>query len=121
MFMFMGSLQFALSDTLCKLSGVYMIFVGVVAITIGCRAARRLKLLKNSLKSDDALIEAFHTADKDGNGTLDYRELLSFIHSSGVEMNRAELTAAFLALDKNFDDKITYEELFEWWSGESES
>jgi len=50
-----------------------------------------------------------HDVKKDG--YLDIKGLSAFIRETQVNMTRNELTAAFLALDKNFDDRVSYQEL----------
>ena len=74
-----------------------------------------MRLLKFSIKNETQLKEKWIEHDKNHNGSLDVKELTAFIRDAGVDMSRNEVAAAFLALDKNFDDQITYEELYYWW------
>lgn len=92
-----------------------MIFVGVTAMAVGVAAARDLRLLKHSLQTEQQLKDEWKKHDADGNGSLDVKELTSFIKSANVDMTRNEVAATFLALDKNFDEKIAYEEFYSWW------
>lgn len=98
--------------------GGFMIFVGFTAICVGISTARQLKLLKFSVKNEDDLKQKWAEADGDGNGTLDVKELTEFIKNSGLDMSRNEIAAAYLALDRNFDEKIAFEEFYMWWQNE---
>ena len=51
---------------------------------------------------------------------MDVKELTRFIAGSGVDMTRNEIASVFMALDKNFDEKITFEEFYFWWMGEDQ-
>jgi len=92
-----------------------MMFTGVTAMGVGISAARNLKLLKFSLKDERMLKSKWNKSDADNNGLLDVKELTAFSSDAGVDMSRNEIAAVFLSLDKNFDDKISYEEFYAWW------
>ena len=97
-----------------------MIFVGVIALASGIATARDLRKFQLSIISENELKQKFHKYDLDGNGTLDARELTLFVRESGVNMTRNEIASTFLALDKNFDDRISYEEFYMFWMGEQQ-
>lgn len=84
------------------------------------RAARDLRLVKFAIKDEDQLKEQWMKHDLNKNGSLDVKELTSFVRDAGVDMTRNEIASAFLALDKNFDGRITYEELYFWWTSSSQ-
>lgn len=137
LYFFVGSLQVANWNMLDWAVGGFMMFVGVTAIGVGIAAARDLRLLKHSLQSEQELKEQWAKHDSDGNGFLDVKELTAFVADARVAMSRNEIAATFLALgtlslthkargmfrdslflvlDKNFDEKIAYEEFYSWWT-----
>jgi COPI associated protein/EF-hand domain pair len=143
LYFFVGTLQVSNWNMLDWAVGGFMIFVGITAIGAGMASARDLKLLKFSLADEAKLKEKFAAHDANGDGKLDVKELTAFVRDSGIEMNRNEIAAVFLALgmllfvpfvfiyiivslsfvhfftfmstDKNFDEKIAYEEFYAWW------
>ncbi|KAL7563074.1 hypothetical protein ACA910_022567 [Epithemia clementina (nom. ined.)] len=116
LYFFVGTLQVSNWNLLDWAVGGFMIFTGVTAMGVGIAAARDLRLLKFTIKDENQLKEKWVEHDKNHNGSLDVKELTSFIRDAGVDMTRNEVAAVFLALDKNFDDQITYEELYFWWT-----
>ena len=147
LYFFVGTLQISNWNMLDWAVGGFMIFVGITAIGAGIASARDLKLLKFSMADEVKLKEQFTAHDSNGDRRLDVKELTAFVRESGIEMNRNEIAAVFLALgtvqslkfklsdsirlgllctyhfffatisfaDKNFDDRIAYEELYSWW------
>jgi hypothetical protein len=114
-FFFVGSLQFTNFNMLDWAVGGYMMFVGITAIIAGLATARDLKLFKFSIKSEADLKQKWEQYDADGNGSLDIKELSVFVRESGVNMTTNEIAATYMTLDKNFDEKLTYEEFYMWW------
>lgn len=114
-FFFVGSLQVTNFNMLDWAVGGYMMFVGITAIIAGLAAAKNMRLLKFSIKNEDDLKRKWEEFDTDGNGSLDVKELSVFIRESGVTMTTNEIASAYMALDKNFDEKLTYEEFYMWW------
>lgn len=119
-FFFCGSLQATNFNMLDWAVGGFMIFVGVTAMIAGTMAARDMRLFKFSIATETDLKERWAKFDEDASGSLDVKELTAFIKDSGVEMTRNEITSVYMALDKNFDEKITYEEFYFWWMGEEQ-
>ena len=118
LYFFCGSLQVSNWNMLDWAVGGFMIFVGITAIGVGIAAARDLRLLKSSIKNKRQLNEKWKQHDVDHNGVLDVKELTAFIRDANVDMSRNEVAACMLALDKNFDENISYEEFYSWWSSE---
>lgn len=116
LYFFVGSLQISNWNMLDWAVGGFMIFVGVTAIAVGIATAKQLRLLRFAVKDETELKAKWNAHDKDGNNRLDAKELTEFVRDTGVEMSRNEIAATFLALDKNFDEKIAYEEFFSWWT-----
>ena len=98
LYFFVGTLQVSNWNMLDWAVGGFMIFVGVTAIGAGIASARDLKLLKFSMADEAKLKEQFHAHDSNGDGKLDVKELTAFVRDSGVEMNRNEIAAVYLAL-----------------------
>jgi len=116
-FFFCGSLQATNVNMLDWAVGGFMMFVGITAMIAGYMAARDMRLLKFSITSEADLQKKWHTFDSDGNGTLDIKELTRFIDDSGIDMTQNEIASVFMALDRDFDEHITYEEFYFWWVG----
>jgi hypothetical protein len=119
-YLFVGSLQvtnFIMMD--CTLGG-FMMFVGVTTITAGIATSRDLKLFKFSISDEAKLKEKWDQYDMNKNGALAVKELMAFLKELGIGMIRNEIASTFLALDKNFDDEILYEEFYFWWMGEEQ-
>jgi hypothetical protein len=115
LYFFCGSLQVTNFNMLDWAVGGFMMFVGVTAIIAGIATAKDLRLFKFSIKDEADLKEKWAMYDANGDGQLDVKELSLFIKESGVDMNQNEIACTYMALDKNFDEKITFEELFFWW------
>lgn len=90
-------------------------FVGITAVGVGLATARDLKTLKVRIKDEATLKRKWKEHDVDKDGTLDVKELTAFLHDARVNMSRNEVAAVFLALDKDFDDRVSYQELLDWW------
>lgn len=97
-----------------------MIFVGVTAMIAGFMAARDMRLFKFSIANEEDLKSKWKTYDVDGSESLDVKELTKFVADSGVDMTRNEIASVYMALDKNFDERLTYEEFYFWWMGQEQ-
>jgi hypothetical protein len=117
-FFFCGSLQATNVNMLDWAVGGFMIFVGVTAMIAGFMAARDLRLFKFSIASETDLKAKWDKFDRNDSQSLDVKELTEFVRDSGIDMTRNEIASVFMALDKNFDETITYEEFYFWWMGE---
>jgi hypothetical protein len=121
LYFFCGSLQISNVNMLDWCVGGWMIVVGLTAIGVGVATQRQMRLLKFSIKSEEDLKEKWKLFDASGDNMLDIKELTAFSKSAGVDMTRNEIAATFMALDRNFDDKIAYEEFYTWWSNSGPS
>lgn len=120
LFFFVGSLQVTSFNLLDWAVGGFMMFVGVTAIIAGTMAARNLRLLKFSIANEQDLKAKWEQYDVNGNGQMDVKEMTNFVKEANIDMTRNEIASTFLALDKNFDDTISYEEFYFWWMGEEQ-
>jgi hypothetical protein len=120
LYFFVGSLQATNHNLLDWAVGGFMMLAGVTALLSGIATANDLRRFKSSIANERDLKEKWRRYDADGDGTLDAKELATFVKESGVRMTRNEIASAFLVLDKNFDDKISYEEFYFWWMGEEQ-
>jgi hypothetical protein len=114
-FFFVGSLQCTNFNMLDWAVGGYMMFVGVTAIIAGLAAAKNLKLLKFSIKNEEELKQKWEQYDINGDGSLDVKELSVFIRDTGITMTTNQIASTYMTLDKNFDEKLTFEEFYMWW------
>jgi hypothetical protein len=117
LYVFVGSLQISNFNIIDLAVGGWMMFVGITAIYLSITTSRQLRLLKSSVKSEEDLKKKWKEADADGSDTLDIKELTQFTKNAQLEMSRNEIAAAFLALDHDFDEKISFEEFYMWWQG----
>jgi len=115
LYFFVGSLQISNWNMLDWAVGGWMCFVGITAISVGISTARQLRLLKFSVKEEKDLKAKWSKFDTNGDSFLDVKELTEFAKDSGLDMTKNEIAAAFLALDRNFDEKVGYEEFYMWW------
>jgi hypothetical protein len=115
LYFFCGSLQVANVNMLDWCVGGWMILVGGTAIGVGISTQRQLRLLKFSVKSEEDLKAKWQEYDVSGDNKLDMKELAAFVRGAGIDMTRNEIAATFMALDRNFDDKIAFEEFYMWW------
>lgn len=96
-----------------------MMFVGIVALCAGVATARDLRLLKMRIKDESTLKQKWKDHDVNKDGKLDIKELSAFIRDERIKISRNEVAAAFMALDKDFDDQVSYEEFLQWWRSAS--
>lgn len=114
-YFFVGSLQFSNFNMLDWAVGGYMMFAGFSAIVAGRSAAKSLQAFKRFIKNEEELKRKWEENDINGDGTMDVKELTAFIRSTGIKMTKNEIASTYMALDKNFDEKLTYEEFCTWW------
>ncbi|KAL4469444.1 hypothetical protein ABPG74_004697 [Tetrahymena malaccensis] len=63
----------------------------------------------------EAIKAVFVKFDKDNSGQLDYSELKQVAQELGVQLETNEIQNIFQELDVNKDQKISFEEFWEWW------
>lgn len=93
-----------------------MIFVGFVAVISSIAAGQKLAQLRIAIDSRRDLKAYFKEFDRDGDGTLTEKEFAVLMGNLGVEVSYQELVACFNAVDKNDDDRITFDEFNGWWT-----
>lgn len=62
------------------------------------------------MSSQTGLVDAFHHADVDGSGHLDYKELVGMVKSLGLALSEQEIVTLLRYFDRNGDSLISYEE-----------
>jgi Ca2+-binding EF-hand superfamily protein len=92
-----------------------MILVGILYIYVGKRTANKLSDLRKSLISEEELRQKFQECDQDQSGTITKRQFKTLTDHMGLDLNRRELEAAWMFLDKEDVGEITYEEFQAWW------
>lgn len=115
LYFFVGTLQFNI-NLIDGLVGGFMMFVGATAIAAGIKSAQDLKQLRAAIRNESDLKARWNRYDKDGSGHLSIEELSDFLKDAGITMTNHEVVSAYMALNKNFDDKLSYDELLEWWA-----
>jgi EF-hand domain pair/COPI associated protein len=118
LYFFVGTLQVSNWNMLDWAVGGFMMFVGITAIGVGIATAQELRRLKASILSEADLKQKWDRHDTNHNGKLDVKELTALVTDAGIDMTRNDVAAAFLALDKNFDAYISYEEFYSWYMAE---
>jgi len=59
--------------------------------------------------------KCFEMCDNNGSGKIELVELEGMFKQLGLSTDSDVLNTAFVALDKNFDEEICFEEFWEWW------
>ena len=116
LYFFVGTLQFANWDLMDWIVGGWMMAVGAMACAAGVKTAHDLRRLRLTIRNERDLKEKFKKYDKHNHGYWGIKELSEFIADSGLVMSQNEVVSAYMALNKNFDDKLRYEELVDWWT-----
>lgn len=116
LFFVAGTLQLTQSGIADLIVGVYMCLVGVAYIYYGQKTAKKLRTLRQELFSPLQLRSKFNDADKDGTGKLTLGQFKALTDSMGLDMNRREMEAAFMCMDKDDDSFLTFDEFENWWT-----
>lgn len=77
--------------------------------------ASKLSDLRKSLLSEQELRRKFQDADVDQSGTITIGQFKNLTVNMGLDLNRREVEAAWMYLDKDDVGEITYEEFQSWW------
>jgi len=116
-YMFAGSLMFSQVNMMDMLVGGYMVFIGATSVVVGRHTASKLTDLKHTMGSEKVVKAKFNEMDKDGNGSLDSRELAALCASLGSPLDHNELCASISVMDIDGNGKISWEEFYNWWAG----
>ena len=71
--------------------------------------------------ADDELAElreTFAYYDRDGNNTIDSKELSALLQALGMDLELSELKLALDSLDADGNGVIEFEEFVDWWVGQ---
>ena len=93
-----------------------MMFVGVSAFASSIQTARQLRKLRYAIRNEKDLKARWKKHAKDGSDHLGIEELTEFIKDAGFTMSPDQVASAYMAMNKSFNDKLSYEEMVEWWS-----
>lgn len=116
LYFFSGSLQFVLFTQWNMIAGGVMIILGIASVIFGRLASNKLKTLVKNIGNRNNLLDKFKMHDKDHDGYLNVREFRNFVRDMGVKLNDDELTNAFMAIDRDCDRKITFQDLSNWYA-----
>lgn len=111
-----GVLNMAHDMLYCYISGGFMVFLGLMAIMVGYRAAKNLSTLRKSLSNEQFLWMKFLKHDVDGDGFLNSSEFASFIWDLGLEFDDLYTLKAFTTIDTDHDGRVSFREFMRWWS-----
>lgn len=112
-----GGLSCALMLPPSMIAGLFMALVGVNAVILGGYAARMFYKLRDSLKDDDYLANAFKSYDYDGDGYITLPEFVNLLSKLGMDIDDRVGIKAFHAADENHEYKVSWEAFQTWWKG----
>lgn len=115
LYVFVGTLQAANNNLVDWLVGTFMVLVGTAAGVAGIKTAHDLRRFRMTLKDERDIKAKFRTYDTGKKGYLTLLELREWIQDAGFTMSSNQNVSAYLALNKNFDDKLSQDEMVEWW------
>ncbi len=69
-------------------------------------------LTSNQLKE---IKDSFDFADRDGNGSIDFKEFAALLRVLSPESNVDQAGAGFSMVDTDSDGQISYDEFVDWW------
>jgi len=111
-----GTMQASKKSWIDLTLGVYFIFLGftLIFILVALTASKNhsFTALPSSI---DEIHELFQTHDKNKDGFLDYDEFGNILKSWGVVLSADDLEIACYAVDQDGDEKISEQELLDWW------
>jgi hypothetical protein len=117
-----GAMQIYIRSLLDLVVGLYVCFVGIMYVLVGCRTAQKVTEARKSACTPEQLQEKFAMADVDGKGALTMDQFRRLTSSLGLDLNKRETEAAFIQIDYNHAGRLTYEAVQTWWSqGAAES
>lgn len=93
-----------------------MCIVGVMYIIVGRRVSGKLDTLRSALFNEQTLLHEFNQADTDRTGSLSLEQFRGLTDKLHLGMTRSELESAFLIVDKDDSDRLTFDEFKNWWA-----
>ena len=111
-----GTLQLTQSGIADLIVGGYMCLVGIAYIYVGRKTAQKLRTLRQELFSPSQLRSKFDEADTDRTGSLTMGQFKVLTDNMGLDMNRREIEAGFMCMDKQDDGLLTFDEFSTWWN-----
>ncbi|CAB9512596.1 COPI associated protein [Seminavis robusta] len=112
-----GGLSCALILIPSLIAGGFMALVGFSAVVFGAYSARMFYKLRDSLKDDDYLGNAFNRFDYDKDGFITLPEFVNLLSMLGMDIDDRIGIKAFHAADVNHEYKISQEAFMSWWKG----
>jgi len=116
LYIFAGVLNVAQLWLITICSGAFMIFVGIVGLTVGIHASRKFAALRSSLADESFLLLAFSNFDGDGDGYLAPHEFAQLLADLGMELDDRYTLKAFNVIDSDNDRRISFDEFNHWWA-----
>lgn len=116
LYFFVGTLQISNWNLIDWIVGGFMMLVGVMACVAGVKVAHDLRRVRATIKDEKDLKTKWKKYDKGSKGFWSMDDLSAFIKDSGKNLAQNEVVAAYMAINRSMDDKLSYEELKAWWS-----
>ena len=115
LYVFVGTLQVANGNLIDWLVGTFMVLVGTTAGISGIQTAHALRRFRMTIKDERDAKAKFRSYDVGNKGYLTLPELQKWLHDAGFTMSTNQGVSAYLAINKNFDDKLLQDEMVEFW------
>ena len=100
-----------------------MIFVGLVYVIVGRSTLKSLREAQKTVYTQSQLKSKFSKVNKNGSDSLDlveFRDLV--VNQLGLSLTARETEIAFMMVDKNADQRISFDEFKKFWNNtESQS
>lgn len=116
LFFVAGTLELTQTGLADIIVGSYMCLIGIAYVYVGVQTAKKLRKLRQEAFSPLQLRSKFNEADTDNTGTLTMGQFKVLTDNMGLDLNRRETEAAFICMDKNSNDILTFEEFQDWWT-----
>jgi len=113
LYIFVGSLQAAKSNLVDVIVGSFLMIVGMITVAAGIKTAHNLGQFRMTIDNESDLRRKFDTYSN-GKAHLTLAELQLWMKDAGFVMSGNESVSAYLAINKKFDDHLSYDEMVEW-------
>jgi hypothetical protein len=115
LYIYAGSMNLTIDDNYVVYTAFPLMVLGVIAIGTGAHASYNLDRMKSSLTDEAFLWSKFEVNDCDNNNKIDVNGFAELLWSLGLEFDDVYTFKAFQQIDKNRDNKISFEQFKTWW------
>jgi len=96
-------------------TGCMLMALGFLTVLMGAHASFHLERLRLSLTDPSYLWSKFVEADTSADNIINLSDFSNLIWSLGLELSDDYTYRAFSQLDKDSDDRVTFQEFKKWW------